>query len=258
MKRLFEIELLKLRKNRAIMVIGFLYALISIFLVYKSTGVKTYIDTETLQFPMIWLTATYMLGFLVIFPAIISIINTTSEFSYKTTRQHIIDGMSRNEFILSKLISIFIISTVFTLYLILLCLILGFSKGNYNEFFGEQFSFVLGYFLYLFGILTFVQLICFLLKKTGLSLGIFLLYYLCVEPILYWSLLDKFEIKKFLPLEVFDNLLFSPLKDNSETIDKLEIPNIVYHMEWKNALISIVYIILFIVITKTIFNKRDI
>ncbi len=136
MKRLFEIELLKLRKNRAIMVIGFLYALISIFLVYKSTGVKTYIDTETLQFPMIWLTATYMLGFLVIFPAIISIINTTSEFSYKTTRQHIIDGMSRNEFILSKLISIFIISTVFTLYLILLCLILGFSKGNYNEFFG--------------------------------------------------------------------------------------------------------------------------
>ena len=109
MKRLFQIELLKLRKNIAIMVIGIIYALVSIFIVFKSTGIKAFYNTETLQFPNIWLTATYVLGFLVIFPVIISIINTTSEFSNKTSRQHIIDGLSRNEFHLSKLISIFII-----------------------------------------------------------------------------------------------------------------------------------------------------
>lgn len=257
MKRLFQIELLKLRKNIAIMVISIIYALVSIFIVFKSTGIKAFYNTETLQFPNIWLTATYVLGFLVIFPVIISIINTTSEFNNKTSRQHIIDGLSRNEFHLSKLISIFIITSIFTIYLLLICLILGFSNGGYSEFFGEEFSFVLGYFLYLFGVLCFVQIFCFLLKKTGLSLGLFLLYYLCIEPILFWSLLRSFSIKNYLPFEVFDSLLFSPFKDNSETIEKLQIPNITRYLEWQNVIVALCYIFIFIMITNTILKKRD-
>ena len=133
-------------KNIAVMVIGIIYALVSIFIVFKSTGIKAFYNTETLQFPDIWLTATYVLGFLVIFPVIISIINTTSEFSNKTSRQHIIDGLSRNEFHLSKLISIFIITSVFTMYLLLICLILGFSNGGYTEFFGRNLALFWGTF----------------------------------------------------------------------------------------------------------------
>ena len=258
MKRLFEIELLKLRKNKATWIIVFFYALISIFLVYKTTRISEFVETDTLSFPMIWLTGTYVLGFLVVFPAIIVIINTVSEFNNKTSKQHIIDGLSKNEFVLSKLINSFLISSFFTIYVFLLCLFFGIYKGNYNEFFGEQFSFILGYFLYLFGILTFAQIICFIFKKTGISLAVFLLYYLCIEPILFWNVFENSSIKKYLPLEIFDSLLFSPIKDNAETVEKLEITKVVYHLEWESALLSLVYISFFIFIIKTVFSKRDI
>ena len=49
MKRLFQIELLKLRKNIAIMVIGIIYALVSIFIVFKSTGIKAFYATVTFR-----------------------------------------------------------------------------------------------------------------------------------------------------------------------------------------------------------------
>ncbi|MFK5098226.1 hypothetical protein, partial [Klebsiella pneumoniae] len=63
-------------------------------------------------FPEVWQTVAYFSSFFVLLPSILVIMLVTNEYTYKTHRQNIIDGWSRNEFLLSKLIDVAIISLV--------------------------------------------------------------------------------------------------------------------------------------------------
>ncbi len=72
-------------------------------------------------FPDIWQNITFFasIRFILILPAIVIIILITNEFTNKTIRQNIVNGMSRQEFLLSKLQLIFLNSLLITFILII-------------------------------------------------------------------------------------------------------------------------------------------
>ena len=68
------------------------------------------------HFPDIWQNLTYISTYFQPILAIIVIISLTNEFSFKTIRQNIIDGFDRKDFLVSKLLSIFISLNLATIF----------------------------------------------------------------------------------------------------------------------------------------------
>jgi hypothetical protein len=71
------------------------------------------------SFPNVWHTVSYLSGFLLFIPGLMIITSITNEYTYKTHRQNIIDGWSRQQFIHVKIALIVIISILSTIFVFL-------------------------------------------------------------------------------------------------------------------------------------------
>lgn len=167
---------------------------------------------DPFTFPDVWQTVSFISSVFVFLPAVIIIMFITNEYSFKTHRQNIIDGWSRNAFMASKLIDVIIICLLITLLYSLTTLVIGMrhsDSGDGNLWEGSQY--IWRFFLQSFAQLSLALLIALLVRKAFLALGIFLFYYFPLEPILV-ELGQKHAngIGEYLPLELADRLIPYP------------------------------------------------
>lgn len=226
MLRLIRIEFLKLKHNRALWILLALY-MVCLIAISFSGGVIlkamagmgiSYQGIDPTVIPIydfedIWQNLAYLGYFFKIFPAFLLIISITNEFSYKTHRQNIIDGLSRREFFLSKLSFASFLALLSAGLLLLLGLILGFSNSavtsweaiTRNIFFIPVHAFqVLLFFL-------FAMFLALLIRKSGITVVLLLMYAWFLEPIAagiteyYYPFLGS-----LFPLEAIGNLIHFP------------------------------------------------
>src|SRR5690606_27867356 len=90
------------------------------------------------DFPEVWQTITYLVAIAKIFIAVIIITNVTNEYSNRTLKQNLIDGLSKKEFLTSKFFTNVIFATLSTIFVFGIALILGlvFSSNKENIFKG--------------------------------------------------------------------------------------------------------------------------
>jgi ABC-type transport system involved in multi-copper enzyme maturation permease subunit len=163
-------------------------------------------------FPDAWQSVAYFSSVFVVIPAVLVIMLINNEYSFKTNRQNIIDGWSRNQFIASKLIDVAIISVIVTL--VYVAVTLCFAVIADNTTFYRWIEHI--YYIPLFLLQTFAQLsLAFLagyfIKKSFLALGIFLIYSLVIENIITNNLqYKKIAICKYFPFEISDRLIPRP------------------------------------------------
>jgi ABC-2 type transport system permease protein len=158
-------------------------------------------------FPWVWQNITFFatIRYVLIFPAIVMIILITNEFTFKTIRQNMINGMSKAEFLASKLLVILVISVVMTFFLTVGTLIIGISHTAdvTLSMILQKSTFIIGFFITMLSFQVFALFFGFLLRNTGLSIGLFTLYVFIAEPILYHLLKAPFvfknEISTWLP-----------------------------------------------------------
>lgn len=163
-------------------------------------------------FPEVWHTVAYSSSIFVFIPAVMVIMLITNEYTYRTHRQNIIDGWSRDQFMTSKLIDVALITLIITVLYVIVCLVTGsISAGSSFSRIGEQ-----SYYTGLFALQTFAQLSLafltgFLVRKAFLALGIFLFYFIVLENIfvglLNWK---KSPAADYFPLEISDKLVPRP------------------------------------------------
>lgn len=81
-----------------------------------------------------------------------------NEYSYKTIKQNLIDGMSKGEFLKSKVYTIAAFVGISTLLVFSISLILGGIYSDYNEFqiIFSELEYLLAYAVKLFGFLVFI------------------------------------------------------------------------------------------------------
>lgn len=162
-------------------------------------------------FPKIFENLSYVAGYFNIFLAIIVIFFICNEFNYKTLRQNIITGLSRKEFLISKLSFILILSLAATLFLFLISLILGFihtSSPDINDIFTYKLQFLAGYFVESVTYLVFAFFISFILKRAGVAI-ITLLFYTMMEQIIVWWKVSH-EFVMYMPMKAFGRLVHFP------------------------------------------------
>lgn len=221
MLRFLQLEWYKIRTNRAFWVIlllnllafvGFLQVIANSYRSVTHTKVENG-KLEVLRpffekpfnYPEIWQTSAFFLSFLVPLSAILVILNINNEWSSKMLRQHIIEGLSRKEFLLSKFIWILVLTLVFTFFYVLANLLVGSGEWEISNT------------IFYFALLVFAQLsIAFALglwiKRSVLAVTIFIAYMLIAEPLLIWFL-KKYSwdfLVPFLPFEVSDRLILPP------------------------------------------------
>jgi len=143
-------------------------------------------------FPEIWQNITFFAGirYVLIFPAIVIIILITNEFTYKTIRQNIVNGMSKEEFLVSKLEIILILSLIITLVIGIASIVLGLVNSDDRSLsivFGNS-LFILGFFIEILSFLVLAFFFGFMFRNTGVAIALFTLYVLIVEPVLYFVL----------------------------------------------------------------------
>jgi hypothetical protein len=269
MMRLIKIEFKKVLSYRVFWLLVGFYAVSLTFVLFISQFIINKIVIEAgksspiplfkislYQFPRIWNNLTYIAGYLNIFLAIIILFFVCNEFSFKTLRQNIINGMSRKEYILSKLYFIISISLGTTFLLFLAGLILGLihSKDiSSGIIFNDRLQFLLGYFLEVLTYLTFAFFIGFLLKKTALAI-ITLLFYTMIEQIIIWWKVSS-EFVKFFPMKAFGRLVHFP-KIPLPEVDGSSI-RFQDYVAFADTGIAIGYAIILVLLISLLIRKRD-
>ncbi|MBK8090248.1 MAG: ABC transporter permease subunit [Chitinophagaceae bacterium] len=79
------------------------------------------------EFPEVFRTTAFASSLFVLIPAILVIMLITNEYTYKTNRQNVIDGWSRNEFLIAKFLNVVIISMIVIALYVIVTLSIGFS-----------------------------------------------------------------------------------------------------------------------------------
>lgn len=179
-------------------------------------------------------------------PAFLVIISITLEYSQKTIKQNIIDGLSKKEFLLSKLSLVVFISIGSALLLFLLGLFLGFLYSPVKEvrYVVENLEFVAGYGLEVFTFLCMAMFFAFWIQKSGVTIILFLLYTACIEPI-FTAIMHynyKWQVWYF-PVEAINRIIRVPFQKYAleHVEDTILIEDVMVALGWSAVFVMISY-----------------
>ena len=278
MKRLLTIEFQKLWKNKASRVLILTYFIILSFIALMASikfdlgFVKIHFaEMGIFNFPYIWHFNTYIASIFKLFLAIVIVSMMANEYSYGTLKQNLIDGLSKKEFIQSKVYMVFAFALLSTIYVFVMSLLLGFSFSSYNEI-GIVFTdleYLFAYFLKLVGFFSFCLFLGILIKRSAFAIG-FLLVWQIVESIamglMRWNFFEGtdmyIKVSNFFPLESMANLIKEPftrlnaVKSIETQLTQAEVIRD-YSVDIQSVVVVSIWTLLFIYGSFKILQKRD-
>ncbi|MDN6281177.1 MAG: ABC transporter permease [Psychroflexus sp.] len=273
MKRLFLIEFHKLRHNRSAKILSLLYfALFFAITLFASIRFKFgSIDFQLAEqgifnFPYIWHFNTYILAFLKIFLAVVIVSMMSSEYTNRTLKQNLIDGLSKKEFILSKFLNVALFAFASTVLVFIVSLILGFIFSDFDELsiVFSDLEYLVAYFVKLLGFFSLCMFLGVLVKRSAFALGFLFLIWV-FEGIT--TLAIKFQAEsldfllRFLPLGSMSNLIIEPftkmenIKMGAQAINPEFIKS--YDVSFLSVFIVLVWTFIFVYGSLLILRKRD-
>ena len=277
MLRLLTIELHKLKYNKSAKAISIVYFILITFIALISSIEFNFgdinfriADQGIFNFPYIWHFNSYIAAILKLFLAIVIVSMTANEYSNKTLKQNLIDGLSKKEFILSKFLTVVLFSLVSTLFVFGVSLVLGLIFSDYNEL-GIIFSdieYLFAYFIKLIGFFSFCLFLGILVKRSAFALG-FLLIWSIVEGIVYgflkWEIFRNSDladnIMELFPLASMSNLIIEPFSRlgavQSAASQLGEAFYKDYSVQFLTVLIVLIWTCLFVYGSYAILKKRD-
>jgi ABC-2 type transport system permease protein len=280
MFRLLNIEFHKLRYNKASKVLSIIYfgLLTSIALIaaikFEFGSFKLHLaDAGIFNFPYIWHFNTFIAAILKFFLLLVIVSMMSNEYSYKTLKQNLIDGLSKKEFILSKFYMVIAFALISTLFVFIVSLILGKVYSDYDEFsiIVSDLDYLLAFFVKLVGFFSFGLFLGILVKRSAFAVGAMLVW-LFIESIFKGYLYCQFQsaentgenvdaIMQFLPLEAMSNLIKEPfsrlgaVRSAANTMGEVFTKS--YAVEVSNVLIVSLWTFIFIYLSYKLLLKRD-
>lgn len=273
MIRLLQIELIKIwnSKSSRILILSYfgLLTLLSLFSMIKIDlgNFEIHLAKQGIfDFPFIWHFNTYIAAYFKLFFAVVIVSMIANEYSNKTLKQNLIDGLSKKEFILSKFFTIILFSFISTIVVFVISMILGLIYSSFNEIsiIFSQMEFLIAYFLKLIGFFSMCLFFAVLTKKSAFSLGFLILWNIIESIFLGISHYNenKFEfLTRILPLEAMSNLIKQPftrmsaIKNAANQIG-VEI-NYEYGLQISDIFIVIIWIGIFMALSYYLIKRRD-
>lgn len=273
MLRLLQIELIKIwnSKSSRILIISYfgLLTFLSLFSMIKIDfgDFEFHLAKQGIfDFPFIWHFNTYFADYFKLFLAVVIVSMIANEYSNKTLKQNLIDGLSKKEFILSKFITVVLFALISTVMVFVISMILGLMYSTFNEIgiIFSQMEFLFAYFLKLVGFFSICLFFAVLTRKSAFSLGFLILWAIIesiITGILRYKLPDIHFLSRFLPLEAMSNLIkqpFTRMSSVKSAANQIGIDtNYDYAVQWTDILITSVWIFLFVYFSYCLIKRRD-
>lgn len=280
MFRLLAIEFHKIRFNKASKVLSIIYfgLLTCIALIaaikFDIGPIKFHLaEMGIFNFPYIWHFNTYMAAILKFFLLLVIVSMMSNEYSYKTLKQNLIDGLSKKEFILSKFYTVVAFAAISTVFVFVVSLILGLIYSDYNEIaiILSDLEYLLAFFIKLVGFFSFGLFLGIVVKRSAFAVGAMLVWLIgesMFKGYLFYALRNADNtseqvntIMQFLPLESMANLIKEPfsrlgaVKSIANQVGESFTKN--YSVELFNILIVSAWTFAFIYLSLALLKKRD-
>jgi ABC-type transport system involved in multi-copper enzyme maturation permease subunit len=280
MFRLLNIEFHKLKHNKASKVLSIIYfgLLTSIALIaaikFDIGPVKFHLaDQGIFNFPYIWHFNTFMAAIFKFFLLLVIVSMMANEYSNKTLKQNLIDGLSKKEFILSKFYTVIVFAAVSTIFVFVTSLILGLVYSDYNELaiIFSDLSYLLAFFVKLVGFFSFGLFLGILVKRSAFAVGAMVIW-LILESILKGYLFYSFRshdnmsesvnnVMQFFPLEAMSNTIKEPftrlgaVRSVANSIGEQITKD--FSVQFTDLLIVSIWTAIFIYLSFALLKKRD-
>lgn len=251
MIKLLKIEWYKLKPYTIFWVFTALYAVL-LFGAYFVVKKFTEDDQFPVGFPMKWQGLTYIAGWLNPFLVLLTILYTTNEYSFNTIRQNVIDGLSRTEVFISKVI----VHLIFSLYSTILVIALGtlfsalFSKSFTTETYFNDFYYIGIHFLKCITFFSIAYALSLFFKKGIISIIALIILYIG-DGLVSWIITNP--VFDYLPFASMSNLINNPIFEQAIT----ELSGQTEPAKWTYVLAVFIYLLLFNGAAWYLLNKRD-
>jgi len=274
MFRLLNIEFIKLKHSKAskVLIITYFLLLTSIALIaaikFDIGPIKFHLAEQGIfNFPYIWHFNTYVASIFKFFLLLVIVSMMANEYSNKTLKQNLIDGLSKKEFILSKFYTVVAFALVSTIFVFIVSLILGFIYSSYDEI-GIVFSeleFLFAFFVKLLGFFSLGLFLGILIKRSAFAVGAMFVWFILesiIKGMLYWKYETNAEkIMQFFPLESMSNLINQPGSRLSavQTVAKQvgEDLSYDYAVHWYEIAIVLCWTAIFVFLSYRLLKQRD-
>ena len=276
MVRLLQIEFIKLWNNRAskILITSYFVLLTSIALIaaikFDIGPVQFHLaDQGIFNFPYIWHFNTFVTAIFKLFLAIVIVSMMANEYSNKTIKQNLIDGLSKKEFILSKFLTVVSFAAISTVFVFVVSMILGLVYSDYNELsiIFSDLEFLVAFFVKLVGFFSFCLFLGIFVKRSAFALGFLILWQIFegfVRGMLRWKVLGSDAtdaVMGFFPLNSMFNLIKEPFTRLSAVQNVAsqigEDFELNYHVYWYEIVIVLGWTAIFIYLSYALLKKRD-
>ncbi len=214
MRKLFNIELVKLLNHTSFKVILGLHLALLTLVVFISSQINITIpgfDTTNLfRFPHVWPYFAWIASWFNLLLAILIIMVTGNEFSYRTFRQHVIDGLGKKQLLQGKLLVILALALYSFALVFLSALVYGliYSGGDGGGPMFANAGILFVYFLQTIAFMVVGLTIVMLVRTTALSIILFILLRFPLEPIIR-SFFDP-AMRPFFPMKAVGGLTPMP------------------------------------------------
>lgn len=186
-----------------------------------------------------------------------------NEYSNKTLKQNLIDGLSKKEFVLSKFYTVVLLAAISTVFVFCVSLILGYAYSDFNEFsiVTTDLEYLFAFFIKLVGFFSFGLFLGILVKRSAFAVGAMLVWAMAegfAKGMFYWKFEDYVDqLMRVLPLESMANLIKEPFtrldavkavaKTAGEDLSKdfsVQVLDLVIVMAWTAIFIYLSYALL--------------
>jgi ABC-type transport system involved in multi-copper enzyme maturation permease subunit len=275
MTRLLSIEFFKIRHNRASKVLVLFYfgllsciALISALEVNLGPVNFKLAEQGIFEFPLIWHFNTYFAAILKFFLLLVIVSMVANEYSNKTLKQNLIDGLSKKEYILSKFYMVVVMALASTLYIFLVSLVLGliYSTDKSVSVIFTDLEYLVAFFIKLISVFSMGLFMGIWIKRSAFAIGaLFILYIIegFVGLFISFSLGHETTafIKSTFPFNSSESLIPNPIprlesvQEVSSQLGGMYVQN--YGVPIFNVFVSLVWTALFIYGAYALIKRRD-
>jgi ABC-type transport system involved in multi-copper enzyme maturation permease subunit len=197
------------------------------------------------HFPDVWQNLVFVSGLFKLVLAVMVVISITNEYTYRTVRQNVIDGLSRWEFLQSKMLTNLLLSLMSVAMVFSIALITGliYTPVFRVEDVWTDLEFFPAYFLEIFAFLSYALMLGVLVQRSGLTIILLMLSHM-IEAIIKVNLPYSVEAAKVIfPMESITNLVPMPFARYAfqEIQDYVKISSVAIALIWTVIFNGIAY-----------------
>jgi len=274
MLRLLNIEIHKLKHSRASRVLILIYFILltSIALIaaikFDIGPIQFHLAEQGIfNFPYIWHFNTFVASLFKFFLLLVIVSMMANEYSNKTLKQNLIDGLSKKEFVLSKFYTVVLLALISTIFVFFVSIILGYIYSDFNEIsiVTTDLEYLFAFFVKLVGFFSFGLFLGILVKRSAFAVGAMLVWSMIegfAKGMSYWKLKDYVdEIMQFFPLEAMANLIKEPFTrlDAVKAVAKTAGEDLSkdFSVQPQDILIVLVWTAIFVYFSYALLKRRD-